>query len=358
MDSAETARAFAVPDLTGQPASEPVDEVQSVVGRLLVSRGDRVIGSVLRSCGEWEPFETAFLRAVLGPGQTFVDVGAHVGYFSVLASKLVGPSGRVIALEPEPRNLDLLRRNLAWNDCRNAIVVPFAAHSTRGMMSLALDERNRGGHHLVPPGATGVTVPCVRLDDLVPDTVDVLKVDAQGHDHEVIAGAERTIAGNPGMIVMTELSNRELARRGVNPESVLAGYRALGFTISTFGTRGELRTMSAELIPPRGPVKDISLVLERPAVPSLELTDPRSRPRRTAGLVVNETPDGLIVSQPFRDRVHYLNQTAGVVFDLCTGENPVAEIIGAVQAIYERPDPPVDEVEDCLRRLSAERLVV
>jgi FkbM family methyltransferase len=212
-----------------QPTLEPVVEVETVAGPLLLPRQDRMITSVLRRYGVWEPAETSYLQAVLRPGQTFVDVGAHVGYFSVLAAKRVGPTGAMIAIEPEPRNLDLLRRNIVRNGCRNVRVVPFAAHSVRGWMSLALDEENRGAHRLVPLHQAGTAVQCVPLDDLLPATVDVVKVDAQGYDHEVIAGLERTIATNPELILITELSLSELGRRGVDPEFVLAGYEALGF---------------------------------------------------------------------------------------------------------------------------------
>jgi FkbM family methyltransferase len=358
LDPSPDGSQLAVSDLIGQPTREPVDEVETLAGPLLVSREDRMIASVLRDCGEWEWAETAYLRAILRPGKTFVDVGAHVGYFSVLGSKGVGPAGRVIAFEPEPRNLDLLRRNLARNRCRNATVIPYAVTSAPGWMSLKLDEENRGAHHLVPPGEAGTTVRCVRLDDVLPETVDVVKVDAQGYDHEVVAGLERTLARNPAMVVIAELSHDELERRGIDPELVVAGYEALGFTMSMFDERGRLERMTARAVLDSARGRDCSVVLERPTEPSLALTDPRSRPRRTAGLVVNETDDGLIVSQPVRRKAHYLNHISAVVFDLCTGENTVSTIIETVQEIYERPGSPAAEVEDCLQQLSAERLVL
>jgi FkbM family methyltransferase len=340
--------------------SDPVVDVETVVGPLLLPRDDTVITSVLGSCGEWEPFETRYLGSTLRPGQTFVDVGAHVGYFSVLASKCVGPTGTVIAVEPEPRNLHLLRQNLTRNGCGDVQVVPFAAHSRRGWTSLALSEQNRGAHRLVPLGEAETIVRCVRLDDLLPAKVDVVKIDAQGYDHDVVAGLERTLAANPEMTVISELSRSELAHRGLDVESVLDWYVAHHFTLSLFDDSGRLNEMSADAALGTCRARnwaDLSVVLRTPSSPSLGRWKPDERPRRADGLEVNEVLDGLIVVQPAEDHVHYLNHTAAVVFDLCTGQHEVSEIAELVQAIYELPEPPEAEVEDCLRGLGRQGLV-
>jgi FkbM family methyltransferase len=293
----------------------------------------------------------------LRPGQTFVDVGAHVGYFSVLASKQVGPTGTVIAVEPERRNVDLLRRNLARNGCTNAGVVPFAAHSTDRLMSLALDEENRGAHRLVPLGEAATSVRCVRLDDFLPEHVDVIKVDVQGYDHDAIAGMERTLAANPRIRLIAELSFGELERRHLRPELVLAGYEERGFTISVFDDFGRVRRVTVAELLGRARTLEVSVILERPREPSFSARDLSARPQVAAGLEVNEVPDGLIVYEPARDRVHQLNATAAAVFDLCTGERTVTEIAALVQEAYELADPPIDDVCACLDRLGAEGLV-
>ena len=316
-----------------------------------------MITQVLREGRLWEPRVTRFFWATLRPGQTFVDVGAHVGYFSVLASKQVGATGTVIAVEPEARNLDLLHRNLARNGCANALVVPFAAHSANGMASLVLDEENRGAHRLVPLGRATTSVPCVRLDDLLPEHVDMIKIDAQGYDHEVIAGLDSTLAANPHVTVIAELSLGELKRRDLRPELVLAGYEEQGFTISVFDERGRVRRASVQevLATPLG--MDFSLILERRPEPPFSARDLNARPRIVLGLEVNEVRDGLIIFEPGRNRVHQLNETAAFVFDLCAGERTVAEITAVVKEAYELADPPTADVWACLERLGDEGLV-
>jgi FkbM family methyltransferase len=335
-----------------------VDEVETAVGALLLPRADQMITQVLRDAGIWEPPETRYFRAILRPGQTFVDVGAHVGYFSVLAAKCVGPTGTVIAIEPEARNLDLLHRNLARNRCTNSLVVPFAAHSMNGSMSLALDEENRGGHRLVPLGLAATTVRCARLDELLPDSIDVVKIDVQGYDHEVIAGLERTLAANPQMIVVAELSLSELDRRGLKPEVVLAGYEALGFTIAIFDAGGRAHRVAAEDVLAKPRPADFSLILERRGAPTFSARDLNARPRIAGGLEINEAPDGVIVFQSSRNRVHQLNHTAAVVFDLCTGKHTIAQIVALTKEVFELSDPPTAEVQGCVERLSGEGLVI
>ncbi len=344
----------AVADMPFEPTLEPVVDLTTVVGRLLLPTADRVITPAVSRWGVWEAAETCFLEATLGPGQTFVDVGAHVGYFSVLAAKLVGASGRVIAVEPERRNLDLLYRNLARNGCGTAAVVPCAAGFAPGHVSLALDEDNRGGHRVVEPGDEDgdVFVSCVRLDDVLPTQVDVIKIDVQGYDHEVVDGLRRTIASNPKLLLIVEFSREELARRGVDRAEVLAGYEELDFAFGMFDSGGKLRDVTAgEVLAasdgPHSPT-EFSLVLERPETPRFS---PTSHPAWVDGLEVEETADGLIVVQPTRDQVHRLNVTSAVIFDLCTGRRSVDAIAAAVQELYELPEPPTADVHGCLDRL-------
>ncbi len=235
-------------DRTGAPFLEPVVDVDTHVGPLLLPAGDGIITRALQDYGLWESQETAYLIMTLLPGQTFVDIGAHVGYFSVLASKRVGPTGRVIAFEPEARNLDLLERNLWRNGCDNAAVVPYACSDRPQDLSLVLIEENRGAHHLVPAGQGDVPVRCVRPDDVLSGTVDVVKIDAQGYDHEVVAGLRRTWTACPDLEMLVELSYTELDRRGIEPLDVLTGYEELGFELAIFDAGGNLTVMPAEAV--------------------------------------------------------------------------------------------------------------
>ena len=86
---------------------------------IFVRSNDLFIGSGIKRAQQYEPHVTKALRNLLKPGDVFVDVGANIGYFTLLASTLVGPSGNVISFEPNPNNCELLRRSLTQNNVAN-----------------------------------------------------------------------------------------------------------------------------------------------------------------------------------------------------------------------------------------------
>lgn len=90
-------------------------EISSVGGKLVVDTGD-VVGRVLTASGVWELHVTEAFRRRLAPGDVCIDIGAHIGYYTLLASKLVGPGGHVYAFEPSPGVYGRLEKNLVRND--------------------------------------------------------------------------------------------------------------------------------------------------------------------------------------------------------------------------------------------------
>ena len=135
------------------------------------------------------------LRATLRPGATFVDVGANIGFHTVLAAQLVGPAGRVVAIEPSPWALDLLRANL-WRSGAAATVLPAAAAEASGKVRLAAAPDHHSGARLAEHGE--IEVEAARLDDLIPDlVVDVLKVDVGGAEPLVLRGASELVERSP-----------------------------------------------------------------------------------------------------------------------------------------------------------------
>jgi FkbM family methyltransferase len=166
----------------------------------MLVRTDDTIGRVLAISGVWEPNGTAAFRRRLAPGDVCVDVGAHVGYFTLLASKLVGDTGHVYAFEPSPSNYNGLRRNLQRNGVTNVTAFPLAAG--KGVAQALLHEgpgTNSGRATLRPvrpdlsaieePGVTVEVRPvpsCIPEDDL--KRIRVIKVDVEASELEVLEG--------------------------------------------------------------------------------------------------------------------------------------------------------------------------
>ena len=116
----------------------------AVVGghRLHVGPRDQVVAQGLLVRGAWEPFETELFEQALAPGMVVFCLGAHIGYYALLAARRVGPRGRVYAFEPSPENFRLLVKNVEANGYRNVIPVPKAVSNVTGRATLYLNASN------------------------------------------------------------------------------------------------------------------------------------------------------------------------------------------------------------------------
>jgi FkbM family methyltransferase len=147
--------------------------------------------------GTSEPALQATLVEVLQPGDVFYDLGANVGFFTLLAARLVGPTGRVIAFEPDPRNAATLRGNIDANDFDNVQIIEQGVSEQSGTMSFMLADSTAS--HFVGDGAAvaGTTpVPVTSLDDFLTDGVPaptVLKLDIEGEEVRALRGAARLL---------------------------------------------------------------------------------------------------------------------------------------------------------------------
>jgi FkbM family methyltransferase len=166
---------------------------------LFVSPGDREIGAKIASGHAYEPYVESVIRRVLKPGDTFLDVGANIGYFTALAAFLVGPEGRVIAFEPLDANVQLIHAMIWENRFRNITVFPFAASSEARLVAMGsqIFSSNAG----IVDRAVGQQRPRTlaqsqRIDDLLATTerIDVAKFDIEGHEIHAWRGAANLLA--------------------------------------------------------------------------------------------------------------------------------------------------------------------
>ncbi|MAT93077.1 MAG: methyltransferase FkbM [Halioglobus sp.] len=186
---------------------------------------DRHVSRRIREQGIWEPYETELVCALLSPGDVFVDVGANIGYFTLLAAALVGETGRVFAFEPDPDNYKLLRASLARNGLEAGVeAVQGALSDADSSGALFLSEDNLGDHQVYAvPQETRQSVPINLYDGgawLAARTgrVDLVKVDTQGAEYRVMTGLLpwlRSLDPLPRILVeLTPLSLRQAGSSG------------------------------------------------------------------------------------------------------------------------------------------------
>ncbi|MBK9527721.1 MAG: FkbM family methyltransferase [Acidobacteria bacterium] len=145
--------------------------------------------------GEMEPEQTATMAEAMRPGNVFFDIGANVGYYTILASRLVGEAGKVVAFEPVPRNIEFLRQHIEINTAANVILRPQAVSGTKGTVRFSLGPDSAMGHIGVADEGDGeLEVETTTLDDVVSElgiAPDVMKIDVEGAEREVFLGAAR-----------------------------------------------------------------------------------------------------------------------------------------------------------------------
>ena len=166
------------------------------------------------------------------------DVGANIGYYTLLAARAVGPSGRVYAFEPEPHNFELLTRNVAENRFTNVRAINAAVSNRVGVVRLHLDDANFGAHSFEvgsvrTSSGRSVEVETIRLDDYADEAhffeAGVLvKVDVQGAEALVVEGGRRLLA-LPRITALMELWPEALARARADAERLLVDLEGLGF---------------------------------------------------------------------------------------------------------------------------------
>jgi FkbM family methyltransferase len=148
------------------------------------------------------------MDAAIRPGATVVDVGANVGYNTVYASRRVGPTGRVVAIEPAADNIGVLRENVVTNGLDNVVVVPIAAGRAHEVRDFFLRGETSAVNSLFPESvyAAVTSVEQVRvapLDDLVDVDPDLVKIDVEGAELDVLAGMTRLL-GRSGVRLIVE----------------------------------------------------------------------------------------------------------------------------------------------------------
>jgi FkbM family methyltransferase len=193
--------------------------------------------------GQYEPQETTLIEALLKPGQTFVDVGAHWGYFSLLASQKVGKLGRVISIEADPRLYATLSRNVLRNALAQIDPIHVAAATEMGVLRMSgykeLDD-NWGLSRLLGAAQSGedgnvFEVPTASIDALLDERgvaeVDVLKMDIEGAEALALRGMEAGLRSARYRVLIIELHPAALPEFGSSVALLMEfltsfGYRA------------------------------------------------------------------------------------------------------------------------------------
>jgi len=205
---------------------------------------------------EFESAEIKFVQKYLRPGMTALDIGAHHGLYTLLASKQVGPSGKVVAFEPSPRERKQLSRNVSLNSCANVRISPFALGSNRSETDLYLvDGGEDGCNSLRPPIVNSETHP-VRVDvypfdDIAPELglrkVDFVKLDVEGAELDVLNGALGLLRTVPRPVLLVEVYDIRTEPWGYKAREIVQFLARNGYGWFLLNEDGSLRSVETGL---------------------------------------------------------------------------------------------------------------
>jgi len=185
--------------------------------------------------GKYEPEVTKLLQDWLQPGMTFVDLGAHIGYYALLAARAVGARGRVYAFEPEPSNYALLNRNVEANGYDDVVTgVPKAVFSSCVVMPLFHNMRDASAYVRSAVSEAPVMVQAITLDAFFSEArwppVHFIKMDIEGAEKAALEGMVELSRRNPDLKLITEFNIECIAAAGLGPEALFDALLGLGFS--------------------------------------------------------------------------------------------------------------------------------
>ena len=202
---------------------------------LWVDPSDRGVGRPIAVHGVWEPHITKLIQEALEPGMNVLDVGANLGYYTTLAAAAVGPTGTVWAFEPDPRNCELLRRNVLEGGYANVRVIQAAAGAARGKAEMERYAKNYGASTMVRNPNSGrevFQIETVTVDEVVGDCpIGLAKIDVEHSEMFVLQGMRKTIKANQRLAIALEFSPHAYRRLGFDPEAWLQDMQSNGFGV-------------------------------------------------------------------------------------------------------------------------------
>ena len=180
----------------------------------------------------YEPSTGRVIKNNLKKGSVFVDCGSSHGYFSLMASKLVGETGKVYSFEAYLPTYGRLKRNIRLNNCRNVTAYNFAVGSKKGMLKMNLRYEDGSNSFVNVPFSVGtVMVKVVKLDDMIKGRVNLIKIDVEGWEKDVLVGGSKLIDNNKDVKIILEYNHRNLKLKGERYDSAIDLLNSKDFTI-------------------------------------------------------------------------------------------------------------------------------
>lgn len=194
--------------------------------KLFIHKIDDPLSSSIYYYGQYEPFETRLFQKLIKKGDIVVDVGAHIGYYTLISSTLVGKTGKVFSFEPDPSNLVLLKQCVAANKITNVVVVNNAVSNVNKKINFYLSNENKGDNRMFTqnPKEKYIQVAGIILDDYFAKSnfhINFIKMDIQGAEVKALQGMPKILRNNRDVILAIEFWPYGYMHSGSNAKELL-----------------------------------------------------------------------------------------------------------------------------------------
>lgn len=225
---------------------KPYSEIKiktSYKKRLTISALDSGMVTPFFSRGNYERREIDLLKQLIKPGMITADVGAHVGYYSLFLSGLVGNQGKVYSFEPDSYNYSLLQKNVKRNKAQNIVTVKMAVCNTVNSKPFYINDNNFGDHKLLRFADHSLTraqssVQTTSLDSYFNkhgNRLDFVKIDVQGSEPLVLKGMKNIFGANKNFVMLMEFEPRFLLENRFDPKKFFQQLSKYNFNITAIG---------------------------------------------------------------------------------------------------------------------------
>ena len=217
-----------------------------------VNTWDRFVAVFLSKYSLLENIESKILNNIIKEGMTVLDLGANIGLYTLKLARLVGPTGKVWAFEPDRNNFSLLTKNVNINKYNNVTLVNKAVTDETGTGQLFISEENKGDHRIFSEKEKRISVPIetVALDSLFPnEKIDFVKMDIQGAEYLALIGMNEIIRKNKDLVILSEFAPNLLKNSGFSGQQLLNKITDLGFQLKYVNDRtGQVEPTSETLL--------------------------------------------------------------------------------------------------------------
>lgn len=198
---------------------------------------------------KYEEETVDFFKKNILPGMSIIDIGAHVGYYTALFAKLVGPTGTVYAFEPDKDNFGLLEKNVG--NRKNVHLFNEAISDKDGFIDFYKIKGSTGCHSLIAPQndeVKKINIPTATIDSFIKkhhlNKVDFIKIDIEGGEYLALAGMQKLFNSSRDLSIIMEFRPEAISSTKINPQEFLKIIRGFGFEIFEILSKGNIRLIT------------------------------------------------------------------------------------------------------------------